>query len=84
MNIFAQFHTGRTSATGITLPLAAHQIVGKSYSNGQLAVTPRAGYEQRVCQTVLVDTTAQLLYDASLPNYILEENTHQYIAFAIS
>ena len=84
MDELVQLYTCRTGATGITLSLAAQQIVGKSNGNGKLAVTARTGYKQGVRQTVAVDTAAQLLDYAPLSYHIFEENTHQYIAFAIS
>jgi hypothetical protein len=84
VDILAQLDTGRTYTTGITATTAAQKIVGKRDGNGQLAVSLRTGDEQGMCEFVIVNTATQSLNYSTLPYYVFKENSHQYIAFAIS
>ena len=84
VNKFQKLGTGRTTAAGIAIAVTAKDVVGKRNGYCKLAVPTRAGYEQGVCKAVLVDTTFQLCDNTLLPYYIFKENTHRYIAFAIS
>ena len=84
MNELAKLYAGRTYSAGITVTLAAEQIIGKSHCYCKLTVASRTCNEQGMRKTVVIDTAAQLLNDTLLTYDILEENTHQYMAFAIS
>jgi hypothetical protein len=84
VNILAQLDTCRTGTTGITATTAAKQIVCKRNGNWKFAVSLRTGNEQGVGEPVLIDTATQPLYYSALSYYVFKENSHQYIAFAIS
>ena len=81
MDILAQLHTSRTSATGVTGATTAQQVVCKRNGNGQLAVTLRATDEQSVRKLVLIDTATQPFDDIFLPYYILEEKRPSVYCF---
>ena len=79
-----ELSTCRTIPAHITAAVIAQQIIGKRYRYRQLSVAARAGKEQCMRKAVLIDTALQLPDNTFLPYYILEIDSHQYIAFAIS
>ena len=85
VNELVHLHARRARTTGIARSRVAQEIARKSHRKRQFTVARRAGKEQGVGHTVLIDTLFKLLDNLFLAYYVTERRTaHQYIAFAIS